>query len=121
MRDERWGLGQPRDADRGRFLYPVSRTAVSLPRASLVRVRVHRCFACACLADRLRAETGLLNVELRPSGLILNVAGVARMLHMLPAWYAVASVLFTMPYAWAGGKLRERQLEHRGAVAPAIA
>ena len=85
------------------------------------RCRVHRWFACACIADRLRAETGLLNVELRPSGLILNVAGVARMLHMLPAWYAVASVLFTMPYAWAGGKLRERQLEHRGAVAPAIA
>lgn len=49
------------------------------------------------------------------------VAGVARMLHMFPAWYAVVSVLLTMPYAWIGGKLRERQLERRATVAPVVA
>ncbi|HEX8847978.1 MAG TPA: hypothetical protein VF761_00425 [Gemmatimonadaceae bacterium] len=76
------------------------------------------CWLCAALAGRRPMLHALI---LGLLGLALNVAGVARMLHLFPTWYAVASVLLTMPYAWIGGKLRERQLERRAVAAPVAA
>jgi hypothetical protein len=53
-------------------------------------------------------------------GLVFNVAGTVAMWDTAPAWYHVASLLLVMPYAWLGGRIRERQL-HGGAVAAAPA
>jgi hypothetical protein len=53
-------------------------------------------------------------------GLVFNVAGTVAMWDTAPAWYHVASLLLVMPYAWLGGRIRDRQL-HGGAVAAAPA
>lgn len=47
-------------------------------------------------------------------GLLFNVAGAVATWGQVPAWYAVAGLLLTMPYAWLGGRLRERQLASTG-------
>ncbi|HEU0054362.1 MAG TPA: hypothetical protein VFQ39_14340 [Longimicrobium sp.] len=43
-------------------------------------------------------------------GLVFNVAGTVAMWDTAPAWFHVVSLLLVMPYAWLGGRLRERQL-----------
>jgi hypothetical protein len=43
-------------------------------------------------------------------GLVLNVGGSIAMWDTAPAWYHVVSMLLVMPYAWLGGRIRERQL-----------
>lgn len=110
-----------------RGLYPNAFTADSgtsntgILVASIVYVGIYAiagCWLAAALAGRRPMLHALI---LGLLGLALNLAGVARMLHLFPTWYAVVSVLLTMPYAWIGGKLRERQLERRTTAAPAVA
>lgn len=43
-------------------------------------------------------------------GLILNIVGMVMRWDASPAWFNILSVLMVMPYAWAGGRLREMQL-----------
>lgn len=53
-------------------------------------------------------------------GLAFNVAGSIAMWDTAPAWYHVVAIALVMPYAWAGGRLRELQLERvqgRGSLA----
>ena len=111
-----------------RGLYPnafgadsgTSNTAVLLGSTIYVGIyAIAGCWLAAALAGRRAMMHALI---LGVLGLALNLAGVARMLHLFPTWYTVVNVLLVMPYAWIGGKLRERQLERRGAVrAPAAA
>jgi hypothetical protein len=54
-------------------------------------------------------------------GLIFNIAGTIAMWDTAPAWFHILSLLLVMPYAWIGGRLRERQLERGGRAAPAPA
>jgi hypothetical protein len=70
------------------------------------------CYAAARLApNRPMAHALVLGVL----GLVFNIAGsIARWDHA-PAWYHVLAIALVMPYAWLGGRLRERQLERTGA------
>jgi hypothetical protein len=43
-------------------------------------------------------------------GLIVNVTGTVAMWDTAPAWFHVVSLLLVMPYAYAGGRLREIEL-----------
>jgi hypothetical protein len=47
-------------------------------------------------------------------GLAFNVAGSIVMWDTAPAWFHVVAIALVMPYAWAGGRLRELQLEREG-------
>ena len=56
-------------------------------------------------------------------GLLFNIAGAIAMWDTAPAWFHIASLILVMPYAWIGGRLRERQLERSGGATatPALA
>ena len=45
-------------------------------------------------------------------GLVLNLASTVPLWGTLPAWYLVMNLVLVMPYAWIGGRIRERQLVH---------
>jgi hypothetical protein len=47
-------------------------------------------------------------------GLLFNMAGVVATWGQVPAWYSLTGLALTMPYAWLGGRLRERQLAVQG-------
>ena len=76
------------------------------------------CWLAAALAGRRPMLHALI---LGVLGLALNLAGAASTLRLYPTWYTVVSLLLVMPYAWIGGKLRERQLERRAVATPAVA
>lgn len=66
------------------------------------------CYLAARLApDRPMRHALILGVL----GLIFNIAGSFAMWHTAPAWYHVIALTLVMPYAWIGGRIRERQLE----------
>ena len=44
-------------------------------------------------------------------GLAFNVISLLAVWDLYPAWFSIASLALVMPYAWLGGRLRERQLE----------
>jgi hypothetical protein len=70
------------------------------------------------LAARLAPGRPMLHaLVLGALGLVFNVAGTVAMWHTAPAWFHVVSLLLVMPYAWAGGRLREVELERRGVAA----
>lgn len=48
-------------------------------------------------------------------GLAFNIAGTIAAWNTAPAWYHVVALLLVLPYAWMGGRLRERELERRAA------
>ena len=56
-------------------------------------------------------------------GLIFNIAGTIALWDTAPAWYHVTALALVMPYAWIGGRIRERQLErgHHSGSAPLAA
>lgn len=47
-------------------------------------------------------------------GLAFNIVGTIQMWNTAPAWFHVVSLLLVMPYAWLGGRIRERQLAGSG-------
>jgi hypothetical protein len=54
-------------------------------------------------------------------GLAFNVMGTVVAWGTAPAWYHVVSLVLVMPYAYLGGRLRERQQEHApAAMRPAL-
>lgn len=52
-------------------------------------------------------------------GLAFNLVGAVTMWDQVPAWYNLAGPALAMPYAWIGGRIRERELSRTGALAPA--
>ena len=54
-------------------------------------------------------------------GLVFNIAGTAAAWNTAPAWYHILALLLVLPYAWLGGRLRERELERRVAGRPLAA
>ena len=56
-------------------------------------------------------------------GLIFNIAGSVAMWDTAPAWYHATAIALVMPYAWIGGRIRERQLGrgHHSGSAPLAA
>jgi hypothetical protein len=47
-------------------------------------------------------------------GLIVNVMGTVSMWDTAPPWFHVVSLLLVMPYAYAGGRLREMEIARAG-------
>lgn len=67
------------------------------------------CYLAARLAPNRPMRHALI---LGVLGLIFNIAGSYANWHIAPAWYHVVAIALVMPYAWLGGRIRERQLEH---------
>lgn len=66
------------------------------------------CYLAARLApDRPMRHALILGVL----GLVFNIAGSYATWHTAPAWYHAVAIALVMPYAWLGGRIRERQLE----------
>ena len=76
------------------------------------------CWLAATLAGRRPMLHALI---LGVLGLVFNLAAVPGMWALFPHWYTVVSLILVMPVAWLGGRIRERQLERRGAVATPLA
>ena len=53
-------------------------------------------------------------------GLAFNVVGTVQLWSTAPAWYHAISLLTVMPYAYLGGRLRERELARGGRRLPAV-
>jgi hypothetical protein len=47
-------------------------------------------------------------------GLAMNIVATISLWGTAPAWYHILNLLLVMPYAWIGGRLRERQLMQPG-------
>lgn len=45
-------------------------------------------------------------------GLVVNVAGSIALWHTAPGWYHAVALILVMPWAWLGGRLREREISH---------
>jgi hypothetical protein len=46
-------------------------------------------------------------------GLVFNVAGTVAMWDTAPAWFHIMALALVIPFAWAGGRLREVELARR--------
>ena len=67
---------------------------------------VSGCYLAALLApDRPMAHALVLGAI----GLVLNAVGTGVMWDKGPAWYPLSGVVLALPYAWIGGRLRQRQ------------
>ena len=74
-------------------------------------VAVYAVFGC-WLTARLAPRRPMLHaLVLGALGLALNVVGTVQRWDHAPAWYHALALALVMPYAWAGGRIRERQLE----------
>ena len=77
------------------------------------------CYLAARLAPNRPMRHALI---LGGLGLVFNIAGSYAAWHTAPAWYHVVAIALVMPYAWIGGRIRERQLErHPTGAAPLAA
>lgn len=47
-------------------------------------------------------------------GLVMNIVATVSLWGTAPAWYFILNLLLVMPYAWLGGRIRERQLMQHG-------
>jgi hypothetical protein len=73
------------------------------------------CWLAAALAPSRPMRHALI---LGALGLAFNLVMAPMSAARLPVWYLAVAIALVMPYAWAGGWLRERQLAAR---APALA
>jgi hypothetical protein len=86
----------------------VSSTAVLLLMQAYVAVfAIAGCYLAARLAPSRPMAHAL---ALGGLGLAFNVMGTIAMWHTAPAWYHGLALALVIPYAWAGGRIRERQL-----------
>ena len=83
---------------------------------AIIYVGVYATFGCWLAATLAGRRPMLHALILGALGLIFNLAAVGAMWSLFPHWYTVVSLLLVMPYAWLGGRIRERQLERRGLV-----
>ena len=83
-------------------------------------VAVFAIFGCYVAARLAPSRPMAHALALGVLGLLFNLAGTVARWDHAPAWYHVLALALVMPYAWLGGRLRERQLQRSGA-APAAA
>jgi hypothetical protein len=65
------------------------------------------CYLAAALAPARPMRHALV---LGALGLVFTTLGTATQWNSAPAWYHVVSLALVLPYAWLGGRLREREL-----------
>ena len=87
-----------------------------LTMAYVAIIAIAGCYITARMAPRNPMKHALI---LGVLGVITQVAMWAQFWNTAPAWFHIVSALLVMPYAWIGGRIREKQLERGGA--PAIA
>ncbi|MFL5582219.1 MAG: hypothetical protein ACJ8AO_17770 [Gemmatimonadaceae bacterium] len=103
-------------------LFDARGVTTSVPMLLLTQayVGVYAVFGC-WLAARLAPTRPMLHaLVLGGLGLVLNVVGTIQRWDYAPVWYHALALALVMPYAWAGGRIRERQLES-GQAAVALA
>ena len=76
------------------------------------------CYVTARLAPNRPMRHALI---LGALGLAMNIAATVSLWGTAPAWYHILNLVLVMPYAWIGGRLRERQLAGSGHVHTAAA
>lgn len=94
--------------------------SVALLLASNVYVFVFATFGCWLTARLAPARPMFHALVLGALGLVFNVIGSAVMWDVAPVWYHALALAMTLPAAWLGGWIRERQLA-RGRVAGGLA
>ena len=76
------------------------------------------CYLTAALAPNRPMRHALI---LGALGLAFNVAGTVAMWNSAPAWYHGLALALVLPYAWLGGRLRERELARPRGGRPGLA
>lgn len=87
---------------------PVTGTGLLL--LSMAYVAVFAIFGCWLAAYLAPSRPMLHALVLGVLGLVFNAVAAAATRGQVPDWYLAVSLALVMPYAWAGGKLREMQL-----------
>ena len=87
--------------------------ATSIPVLLLMQAYVGIFAIAGCyLAARLAPSSPMKHaLILGVLGLLVNISGAVAMWDTAPAWYHILAIALVMPYAWIGGRIRERQLE----------
>lgn len=73
------------------------------------------CYVTARLAPRNPMKHALI---LGALGVVTQVGMWSIAWNTVPAWFHIVSLVLVMPYAWIGGRIRERQLERGGDAPP---
>jgi hypothetical protein len=84
-------------------------------------VAVFAIFGCYVAARLAPSRPMAHALALGVLGLVFNIVGAIARWDHAPAWYHVLALALVMPYAWLGGRLRERQLERTGTAPRATA
>ena len=103
-------------------LYDASGRTESVPLLlfTLVYVGVYAVAGCY-LAARLAPDRPMRHAMILGAlGLAFNVMGSIAVWDTVPVWYHVVALALVLPFAWMGGRLRERELERRSGT-PALA
>jgi hypothetical protein len=88
---------------------------------AIVYVGVYATFGCWLAATLAGRRPMLHALILGVLGLVFNLAAVGATWALFPHWYTIVSLILVMPFAWLGGRIRERQLERRGVVTTTVA
>lgn len=93
-------------------LYPASGivTDTGALLLALAYVAVYAIGGCYLTARMAPSRPMLHALVLGVLGLAFNVMGVVTTWGQVPAWYSLVGLALTMPYAWIGGRIREREL-----------
>jgi hypothetical protein len=89
-----------------------------LTQAYVALFAITGCYLCARLAPYAPMRHALI---LGALGLAFNIFGSYSRWEDVPVWYHVMALALTMPYAWVGGWLRERELQRHQPVAATAA
>ncbi|WP_349263141.1 hypothetical protein [Longimicrobium sp.] len=93
---------------------PMMEPALILLEAAYVAAfAIAGCWLTAALAPANPMRHALI---LGALGLVFNVMGALATWGERPVWAVALNLALVMPYAWAGGRMRERQLERTSAV-----
>ena len=91
-------------------------TVLVLSSLSVAVFAIGGCYLAARMApDRPLRHALVLGVL----GLVFQLSMLPMTLGTVPAWYLVGNLVLVMPYAYAGGWLRERELRHAPSARPA--
>lgn len=86
---------------------PVSTPLLLLAQGYVAVYAIFGCWLAAYLAPSHPMRHALI---LGALGLAFNLMNAAALWNLYPKWFTILSLALVMPYAWIGGRLRERQL-----------
>jgi len=86
---------------------PVGNHLLLLAQAYVAVYAIFGCWLAAYLAPSHPMRHALI---LGVLGLAFNLMNAVALWNLYPKWFTILSLALVMPYAWIGGRLRERQL-----------